>query len=39
MHTMIQLKKSTRERLKDIGKKGESYDDLINQLLDKEGQG
>jgi hypothetical protein len=38
MHTAILLKKTTRDRLKDAGKKGESYDDIINRLLDKEEQ-
>ena len=33
---VIQLRTSTRERLKEIGKKGESYDTIINRILDKE---
>ena len=32
--TVIQLRTATRERLKEIGKKGESYDAIINQILD-----
>lgn len=32
--TMIPVKKSTRERLKDVGKKGETYDEIINRLID-----
>ena len=36
MHTYIQLKTETRDRLKSIGKKGESYDAIINRLLDQE---
>ena len=36
MHTCIQLKTETRDRLKSIGKKGESYDAIINRLLDQE---
>ena len=34
MKSTIIVRKSTRERLKQVGKKGESYDDLINELLD-----
>lgn len=32
--TTIQLKKETRERLIEIGKKKETYDDIINRLID-----
>ncbi len=32
--TTIQLKKSTRERLLEVGMKKETYDDLINRLVD-----
>ena len=32
---VIQLRTATRGRLKEIGKKGESYDDIINRLLDE----
>ena len=32
--TTIHLDKPTRDRLKGIGMKGESYADLINKLLD-----
>ena len=32
--TLIPIKKDTRERLYDIGRKGESYDKLINKLID-----
>ncbi len=32
--TTIQLDKSTRERLLEIGMKKETYDDLINRLID-----
>ena len=31
---VIQLRIAARERLKEIGKKGESYDDIINRILD-----
>jgi hypothetical protein len=31
---VIQLRIATRERLKEIGKKEESYDDIINRILD-----
>jgi hypothetical protein len=30
----IQISNGTRERLKRIGHKGQSYDEVINQLLD-----
>jgi hypothetical protein len=33
--TTIQIESDTRERLKARGKKGESYDAIINDLLDK----
>lgn len=33
--TSIRVKKSTVERLKRIGRKGETYDEIINRLLDK----
>jgi len=33
--TTIQLKKETVERLKKHGEFGQSYDDLLNTLLDK----
>jgi len=29
----IRIKKETRDKLKAIGKKGETYDDIINILL------
>ena len=32
--TTIQLEKKTRDRLIDLGKKGESYDQIINRLVD-----
>ena len=33
--TMIQLKTSTRERLRAKGKKSETYDQIIVRLLDR----
>jgi len=33
--TTILIKKSTRDNLKQLGKKGESYDDIILTLLKK----
>ena len=33
--TVIQLRTVTRERLKELGKKGESYDTIINRILDE----
>jgi len=32
--TTIPCKKSTRIRIKDLGKKGESYDSLLNRIID-----
>ena len=32
--TTIPCKKSTRIRIKDLGKKGESYDSLLNRIMD-----
>lgn len=34
-HTNIPTRKTTRERLKEQKRKGESYDDLINRLIDE----
>lgn len=31
--TSIQIEEETRDKLKGIGKKGESYDTIINRLL------
>ncbi len=31
--TTIQISKSLRDKLKDLGKKGETYDDVILRLL------
>jgi len=32
--TTISIRKTTRERLKEVGKKGETYDEIINRLID-----
>lgn len=32
--TMIPVRKSTRQKLRDIGGKGETYDDVINRLIE-----
>ena len=32
--TTIPLRKETRDRLKALGKKGESYDTLLHRLMD-----
>lgn len=32
--TTIPLKKATRDRLRNLGRKGESYDDLLHRLMD-----
>lgn len=37
--TMIPVKKTTREKLKELGKKSETYDDVILTLMEiKKGQ-
>lgn len=33
--TTIRIKKETATALKEIGKKGETYDDIVNRLLDR----
>lgn len=33
--TSIKIRKETRDVLKSVGKKGETYDDIINRLLDR----
>jgi len=33
--TTIEVSKETRDQLKDIGKKGETYDQIIRKLLKK----
>jgi len=33
--TTIQLSKETRDRLRNLGKMGETYDDVINRLVKK----
>ena len=32
---VILIEKATRERLKDLGAKRETYDDIINRLIDE----
>ena len=32
--TTIPLTKATRDRLRGLGKKGESYDQLLNRMMD-----
>lgn len=32
--TQIPVKKETRQRLRDIGRKGMTYDEIINLLID-----
>ncbi|MCK4477801.1 hypothetical protein KAU88_04660 [Candidatus Bathyarchaeota archaeon] len=33
--TSIKIRKETRDALKSVGKKSETYDDIINRLLDR----
>jgi len=32
--TTITIRKETREKLKEIGKKGETYDEIIKRLIE-----
>ena len=32
---VIRLEKETRDRLKEFGKKGDTYDDIMVQLMDE----
>ncbi len=34
-YTTIRVRKETRERLKQIGRKDESYDSILNRLIDE----
>ena len=34
MGTTISLDEETRDRLKKLGEKGDSYDDIVQQLID-----
>lgn len=34
-YTTIRIRKETRERLKRIGRKDESYDSILNRLIDE----
>lgn len=36
--TTIVLKKKTKERLRKLGEKGQSYDYILNKLLDELGK-
>lgn len=36
--TTIPLSKATRDRLRALGRKGETYDELLNRLMDAYGQ-
>ena len=31
----IRIRKSTRDKLKKLGRKGDTYDDIINRLIDE----
>ena len=33
--TTIKIKLQTRDALKSVGRKGETYDEIINRLLDR----
>lgn len=35
MATTISLDEDTRDQLKKLGEKGESYDDIVKQLIDQ----
>ena len=32
----MKLRRPTRERLKEFGRYGDTYDDILNRLMDKE---
>lgn len=32
---VIRLKRKTRERLREFGKKGDTYDDIVTKLMDE----
>ncbi len=34
-NTMMRISKEARDMLKEIGKKGETYDDIIRRLIEK----
>ncbi len=34
--TSLKIEKKTLQRLKEIGKKSETYDDIVNRLIEKE---
>jgi predicted CopG family antitoxin len=36
--TLIQISKEIAEKLKEIGKKGETYEDIIIRLLERRGR-
>ena len=33
--TTIPLRRPTRDRLKELGKKGETYDEVVNRLMEQ----
>lgn len=33
--TIVRVKKVTRERLREFGKKGDTYDDIITKLMNE----
>jgi len=35
---VVRLKKKTRSRLREFGKKGDTYDDIITKLMDEVGR-
>lgn len=35
-NTLIQISKKTRDKLKETGRKGQSYDDIINEFIKDE---
>jgi len=37
--TVIRVRKETRDRLAEIGKKKETYDDIICRLIENDGHG
>lgn len=35
--TQIPVRKSTRQKLRNLGRKGQTYDEIINKLIGKAG--
>lgn len=38
-YVVIRVSRETREKLKDLGKKGETYEDIVRRLMEEEKNG